>query len=353
MKKFKHALQGYFNEVEEGADGGSGIVETIDEIEVTPEDAVLSELGIEDAVAESLAPLDAAPPVDAAKESAAKDSSKEAEQKTEAAAKSDSITEADLAPLESKNTGTNERFRKVTEGYKQEKQRADSLEEKVKQGAESFDALRQLGFSDESAANDLIEFSSFRKALLGGDVETVRKSIAQVVKNFEAAHGKRVAINASALDDHPDLREQVDSFEIPEQTALELIRSRKTQEVADSRSRQLQAQESESNQRNEVVSRSVDTVKQMQANWENTDPDFIALIPMLTSQMEDIAKNFPPEQWPQIVQMQYKTLKTTLAGQAAPRRISESPLRGNGHRVGQATPSTPHEAVLQELGLSD
>ena len=349
MKKFKHAMQGYLNEVVEGADGG-GAVAILDEPDGSPQDAVLAELGLADAVKEvQHAEIDAKPEVKKEPETV---EAKAGENPAEAA-KPESITEADLEPLNSKNQGTIERFRKVTEGYKSEKTRADGLSEQVRLGQESFDSLRELGFSDENAANDLVNFASFRKALGSGDVETVRQAIADVVKKFEAAHGKRIAVTASVLDDYPEIKGQVDDFTMPEATALEIIRGRKVQEYQQSADNQRNQRANEDAQHDVVIGQAVESVKALQANWEKIDPDFVAIMPLLHPQMEEIARNFPPSQWPQIVDMQYKTLKRTMSAQASKRPQGENPLRGNGHKLGMAAPSTPQEAVLQELGLSD
>lgn len=352
MKKIT-AMPGYFAEFEEGSDAGGGVEEST----TTPENAVLEELGIADAVADSAEPVETkgAEETQAEAEPGAEETTeaKADEVKPEEQKKLEGLTDADLAPLDSKNQSTNERFRKVTEGYKQEKQRADSAQADAQRYKDSFESLRELGYSDAAAADDLVEFSAFRKALVSGDAQTVRQSISNVVKMFEANHGKRLSVAASALDDFPDLKKQVDEFDMPEETALELVRSRKIQERAQREAGQREALSEERSITEQAIVQSVDAVKQMQAGWEKSDPDFKVLLPHLRAQMEEVARNFPAQQWPQIVEMQYKSLKKALTEQAAQRTTSTLPLRGTGHQVGKPAPATPQDAVLQELGLSD
>lgn len=345
MKK-PFAMPGYFDELKDGTDGGASEVA---EETATPEAAVLEELGIADAVAESQqASPEAGKP---AEQEEPQPAEPKPEEKQPDEKKADGLTEADLAPLDSKNQSTNERFRKVTEGYKQEKQRADTAEAEALRYKESFESLRQLGYNDAAAADDLVEFSAFRKALQAGDEQAVRQAISNTIKMFEAAHGKRITIQASVLDDFPDLKQQVGDLEITEQAALELARSRRIQERASRESQQLRQEQDASAAHQQAIQQSVSSVQQMQANWEQTDPDFKALLPHLRAQMESVAREFPPEQWPRVIEMQYRSLKAALAGQQ--RSAAPAPLRGNGHMAGRPAPSNPEEAVLQELGLSD
>jgi hypothetical protein len=347
MKKL-FAMPGYFDELKDGADGGSpdgGEAEA-----ETPQDAVLEELGIADAVAEGEKQSESATGQETKQET--KPAEQQPEEKQPEEKKADGLTEADLAPLDSKSQNANERFRKVTEGYKQEKQRADEASAEAQRYRESFESLKQLGYNDAAAAEDLVEFSAFRKALQEGDEQAVRMAISNTIKMFEAAHGKRITIQASVLDDFPDLQRQVDGLEITEQAALELARSRRIQERASRESQQLRREQEFSAAHQQAIQQSVESVKQMQANWEQTDPDFKALLPHLQAQMEDVARNFPPDQWPRVIEMQYRSLKAALAGQAQ-RSAAPAPLRGTGHTVGRPAPSNPTEAVLQELGLMD
>lgn len=346
------------------ADGGGGVAadEKIETQEAdTPEAAVLSELGLDESSStedqsvaqeakdEKAATSDAADTP--AKPDPVKDEKAEAEAKPKAdAEKKEGLTDADLAPLESKNQSTNERFRKVTEGYKQEKQRAEAAVADVEKYKSSFDSLKQLGFNDERAADDLVMFAGFRNVVASGDVDAFKQIIASQIKQFEQLHGKRVSVQASALDDHPDLQKQISEFNLTEDAALELAKARAaTAREEQTRKSQEQVQ-ADQQQHQTVMNESIAQVNAMEANWKKTDPDAAALLPHLKAQMEDIARKFPAAQWPVIVEMQYKALKKAMA-ETVSNTATARPLRAAGHTAGLLEPNNPQDAVLQALGL--
>jgi hypothetical protein len=339
--------------VEDG--GGSEDVATVDEpVEVaqSPEEAVLADLGLDDGATANPSegkPEEAATSVDEKPVEAAP--AEDVEKPAEGTEKNpETLTDADLAPLDSKNPKTNERFQKVTEGYKQEKQRADTLAADNQRLNESFDAFRQLGYSDEYAAHDLVNFAEYRKAIYSGDEKAFQQIISEQLKQFETAHGKRVSISASTLDDFPDLKEKVEALELDEDLAHEVARNRKIQERAN-RDNEIRGQQQHSQQQQqEELQKSFYSVETMQANWQKNDPDFSAILPHLRSQMEEIGANYPPAMWPKLLDMQYKSLKKALS-EYRQVRVDDTPLRGNGHQGGRPAPSSPQEAVLQELGL--
>ena len=322
----------------------------------SPEDAVLDAIGLNDeadtAAPETVATVDTGEtkPEGEPEESKPEETASE---KPEAEAQSkpqDALTDADLAPLDSKNPKTNERFQKVTEGYKQEKQRADSLQEEVLRYQQSFDSLRQLGYTDEGAAHDLVNFSEYRKAIYSGDEKTFARIIGEQIKQFETLYGKRISVSASALDDHPDLLEKVTALELDESTALELARSRSLQNrisrEAENRTQHQQSAEAQSQE----LDGAVEAVQQMQNKWQSNDPDFPAILPHLQPMMTEIGRSYPPALWPQLLDLQYKALKKALASSQSHGR-NNTPLRGHGHQGARPAPATPQEAVLQELGL--
>jgi hypothetical protein len=185
--------------------------------------------------------------------------------------------------------------------------------------------------------------------LANGDVEAFKQVVAAQIKQFEQLHGKRVSIQASALDDHPDLQKQVSEFNLPEAAALELASARAATARAE-QARKSQEQEQDHQQQHQaVMNESIAQVNALEANWKKTDPDAAALLPHLKAQMEDIARKFPPAQWPAIVEMQYKSLKRALAETVS--TTTARPLRAAGHTAGLLEPNNPQDAVLQALGL--
>ncbi|KAF0844331.1 hypothetical protein FNL37_1775 [Methylovorus glucosotrophus] len=344
--KWLFRLAAYFSlmAVDGEADATSADDSAADEPVEDPSEAVLTELGLGD---DSAADVEAG----AGNAEEQKPADEAAEQKP---VDDKAITDDDLKPLMSRNPNTNERFRKVTEGYKTEKERADKLEASVMQFKESFDHLRQLGFSDENAANDLVNFSEYRQVLATGDADKFQAIIADQIRQFEAAHGRRIQISASILDQYPDIAQRVENLELDEPTALEVARARSLQERAQRQSAGMNEQRQLQEQQTQVIDKAVSDVEALQKSWQSTDPDFPAILPYLKQDLEEIGKRFPPSQWPGILEIQYKSLKKSLTAQRSSQRSQAQPLRGNGFGASRpASAATPAEAVLQDLGLAE
>jgi len=264
--------------------------------------------------------------------------------------KQQGITDDDLKPLESKNPATNERFQKITEGYKAEKERADVLAQENERFKGSFESLKQLGFNDENAANDLVEFAAYRNLLYTGDAEQFKGVLEAQIKQFELLHGKRIQVSASALDAYPELKQKVNDLELDENTAIEVARARSIQERAgrDAQARN-QAVQTEQ-QKQESINAAVSEVTNLQTNWQSTDPDYQAVLPHLQPLMEDIGRTYPPHLWASTIDIQYKALKKALAANVRQASTTQ-PLRGNGHMTGKAAPANTQEAVLAAMGF--
>lgn len=260
------------------------------------------------------------------------------------------ITDDDLKPLDSKNANTNERFTKITEGFKQEKQRADTLETQLTQYKSSFDSLNQLGFNDENAANDLVEFAAFRNVLATGDADQFKSIIGEQIKQFELLHGKKVSFDKTGvLDDFPDLQEKVNNLELDEDTALRVARAERLNQRADRDKQNFAKQQETELQSQQALQSAVNEVDTLQNTWRTTDADFPVIVKHLQPMMEEIAKSFPPSQWATAIKLQYKTIKESLAKSV--QQTTGQPLRGNGNLTGKPAPSNMQEAVLQEMGM--
>lgn len=260
------------------------------------------------------------------------------------------LTDDDLKPLGEKNQRTNERFQKVTEGYKRKEQEVKELQARLEMQQESFNSLRELGFNNKEAAEDLVTFSVYRQVLANGDADQFKQIISEQIKQFELKHGKRVAISATALDAYPDLKSKVESLELDEADAIAVASARKVQERAN-RDATAQRQEIQTEeQKATLISSAVNEVVQMEQSWRQNDPDFNVIMPQLKESIEDI-KKLHPTQWAGLISMQYKAIKKAMA--AVPKPTSAMPLRGNGHMAGKPSPTSMAEATLQAMGFAE
>jgi len=332
-------------------DGVGEVAEETSNEEVTASDAAWdaienNDLTVDEAESEVQAEVSSDVPVDETEKPA------EEVQSVAEETKSVEITEDDLKPLEGKNAATNERFQKITEGYKQKEQRVNELEQENERFKGSFESLKQLGFSDENAANDLVEFSAYRHVLATGDAEQFAGIVAQQIKQFELMHGKKVNVSVDSLEAYPDLKEKVESLELDENTAIEVAKVRDIQARSnrDSQKRKESVQTEQDQQ--QVVDVAISDVESLQGNWKKTDPDYNAILPHLQPLMQEIGAKYPPHLWASTIDIQYKTLKKALTSTVRA-KTNEAPLRGNGYMSGKPAPQSTQEATLQAMGFDD
>ena len=257
------------------------------------------------------------------------------------------VTDEDLTRPENLSRKSSERFDKITNGYKAEKARADDATGQLGQMRESFKALGDLGFNDEASAKDLIEFSKFRKSMQGDGAEAI-VILQRQICNIEMATGKNV--QASALETHDDLADDVRSDRMPYQRALEIANSR---DIQNRQQQQYDAQQNQQYQRYQSDQQrqgSIQSVEGMEANWRKTDPDYAAIHPHILAAIPEIQAQFPANQWPAQVNMLYQATKRAMSSQARPGQSSQ-PLRGNGNAGSKYIPKTTSEAAMQALGF--
>ena len=260
------------------------------------------------------------------------------------------ITDEDLQRPENLTHKSRDRFEKIVSGYKSEKSRADEATGQLSQMQESFKALQDLGFKDEASASDLIEFSKYR-ASLGGDGKDAIQILQKQIRMIEMRTGQNV--QASALETHDDLAEEVRSERLPYSRALEIAQARDAQQAQDNQNRQYQQRQQQDFQSQQALQNSVQGVEALEANWRATDPDYAAIHPHLMAEIPGIQKQFPPNQWPAQVQMLYSATKRALSSQPRPGAYGNAsqPLRGNGHAASRSVPKTAAQAALQSLGM--
>jgi hypothetical protein len=81
----------------------------------------------------------------------------------------------------------------------------------------------------------------------------------------------------------------------------------------------------------------------------SSDIDYKAKEAKVIDQVDEVIKNYPPEQWLPTLKLLYQGITIT---KAAPQRKSETPLRPTGAKPGAKAPSSMEEAISQGLGYA-
>lgn len=259
------------------------------------------------------------------------------------------ITDEDLIRPDNLSHKARDRFEKLVTGYKTEKTRAETAEAELAQHRDSFKALQDLGFSDEASGRDLVEFAKFRHALATNPQQALQ-TLQGMMRQIELQHGLR-AQNTSALEAFPDLVERVNGEKLSYEDALEIARSRKAQSDQQAQNRQYEQRQRQDFQSQQTMQGAITRVEQMEAQWRATNPDYAAIHPHIQAEMQTIAQRFPPQLWPQQVELLYKSLSRAMTQVGRPQGMAQTPLRGNGHAASQAVPKSTAEAALLAMGM--
>jgi hypothetical protein len=262
------------------------------------------------------------------------------------------------APLPEHNPRkTHERFQRLVEGHKEEvtkreaaEQQVETFKTQVQQYEAGLQPLREMGFDSPEAVGDLQQFSHYRKALAGGDVETAMGILQQQMQQLQLLSGRRIDVNPLAA--FPDLAERVRVGELDEQTALELGRARHVQRTQQDQRQRHTAAETQHQQQVQRIQAGVQAVNQTVRELER-DPDFKAVEPALLQHLGHIKSNYLPHQWADQIKRTYDyERRLLLAQQQSQQNRTAPPLRGSGHQGGSPAPKTAADAAFQALGMT-
>lgn len=299
----------------------------------------------------------------------ASDQSKE-EEDSETGAKKDDDTEGDekskgedgkdkdddpYAMPEGLNEKTQERFQKMVTSLKEQAEEIHTLRQTAEQMQQDMEGYREVikysGATPEEF-NQLIQFSHLSKS---GEPEQLKQAL-------QILEGVRTQIlttlgeerpDFDPLDAYPDLKQQVDEFDITREAALELARLRAQQQRAQQAQRQAMqpaGQEASAEASLEQrIQQGAQAVQEAVAAWEAENIDYQAYHPKLMERAQEIAKNYPPEQWAETLKLYYDALKEASAVRQPPQKKTTRPLRPQGAGGGKAEPKDLADAVGQAL----
>ena len=248
--------------------------------------------------------------------------------------------EDDLAMPEGLGKKAQERFKKLTGYLHESNARVKQLEADTQQFRE---VLKATGGSPQQIGQAL----NYVGMMTRGDLEGALRLIEQERKTISLLMGKPLQ-GADTLAAFPDLRQRVDAYQMDEQAAIEIARAR-TMQAEQQRAVQTMQQ---GQQRQQVAQQekqqAIQRIDLLNAEWSKRDPDFAYKEDIILKQIPEIARNFPPQQWPQQVAMLYQTL-SAMPAPVKPSAIP-APLRASGQSGGTKAPSSMLDAITGGLG---
>lgn len=268
-----------------------------------------------------------------------KEEPKEAEEtKPEEETKSDS----DDAPPENLSKKAQERFHNLVSKVKEK-------DEHISRLTADLEGIRTVMRDTGASPEDFAKAFDYMKAITSGDMDHVASVIREQVRQYTLMTGKQLQFE-DPLNGFPDLRERVNSYQMDENTALEMARYRNQQMQQQQYMRQTQEQQQRSQYESQLRNQAISQVAQLGDEWAKTDPDYTFKEDAILKQIPAIKANFPPQLWPQQVRLLYETMSSMPIHK--PVANNPAPLRASGQAGGARQPTSMLEALQAGLGYA-
>ena len=263
-------------------------------------------------------------------------------QEAEPEQKAAEAQEDELAMPEGLNKRSQERFRKLIDNNSELKTQLKSAQDDIHQ-------FQNLVRETQTSPEEFGQLLNYARMVKNGDFDGALRLLDDQRKMLALQMGRPLP-GADPLQDFPDLRQRVEAYQMDEQAALEIARSRKmefdTRQAQERQFAQRQSMEQQTHARQSAIQQ----IDQLGANWAKSDPDYAAKEEVILKQLPVIAQNYPPHMWAGQITMLYKTLSSMPAPQ---RQVNASPLRPTGQVAGNRQPASMLEAISSGLGYAN
>ena len=240
-----------------------------------------------------------------------------------------------------------ERFRSLVEDNKTKTERLDqaefALKEIHKTVSESHMTPEEFGY--------LIDYGRMAVSKKPEELEYALQTAQNEIIRISQLLGKEVP-GVDLLADQPELQKRVDDYELSRDDALRIAKSER--ELAGYKQVQTQQRDQQqvATKQQDVQQQSLDQVRAYMSKMKSTDINFSAKEARLVDQAAKVRQNYPPEQWPTIIQDLYETMSVDSSAQKQNLKTSApTPMQSTTSTVGSTVPKTMQEAVM--LGLEN
>lgn len=227
--------------------------------------------------------------------------------------------------LASQSERSQERYRQLAERAKRAEEEAESVRQS---GEELYKIMSESGVTPQ----DLTNYFEYYKSLNNGQLEQA----AQWWNNLEQTHsrftGSKVG-NTDPLDNHPDLKQKVEGFDMSEDAARELASLRDYSErmkVREQHMAEMGQQTAEQQRQQQEVAHYASSAAMELDKWsaemKAKDPQFEAKEALLLERAQEQFPNMHPAYWPEFVAREYAYL-TKAIPEAATKSPAPNPIR--------------------------
>jgi hypothetical protein len=131
----------------------------------------------------------------------------------------------------------------------------------------------------------------------------------QFLKEINRTVESRLGVQVTDIDvfsNHADLQDRINSLELTEQDAREMVKHREQSNYQDSIRNHQRSQQAQQDQHQAKVQSSTQSIEQLRSQYKANDPDWAAKEKMIVQRIESRFPTIDPAQWPQAFQHIYE-----------------------------------------------
>jgi hypothetical protein len=183
------------------------------------------------------------------------------------------------------------------------------------------------------------------------ELEYALQTAQNEVLRISQALGKEVE-GVDLLQSHPELQKRVEDYELTREDALRMVNTERELEQLRNAQNQQRQQADDVSHRQGIQDQSLAKVKSYMEKMKATDIDYSAKEAKLVEHAVKVRENYPPEQWPMVIQDLYETMGFDASNKKQELKTSApAPVQSTTSTVGSQVPKTMQEAI--HLGLGD
>lgn len=194
-----------------------------------------------------------------------------------------------------------QRFQALVNDNKEARKQVEEIQQKF---TEITSHIEQAGIN----SHEFKYMMDYAKLVKTGDNDKARQILEAELRDLNLRTGHTEAPKIDPLQNFPHLREQVDNFDITEEQAMKIAQAEQITAQQGQRAEEQKAQAQASEAFEVARNKAISVVETMEEKWKATDIDYAAKSDKIASMLPKIAKEFPPEKWPIVVENYYNLL---------------------------------------------
>lgn len=251
--------------------------------------------------------------------------------------------EDELAMPEGLSQRAQERFTKLITRVKEH-------EAQVAEISGTLGQFREMIQSTGTTPQEFSQAIDYMRMVKHGDFDGALRIMDEQRRMLSLAMGRPLP-GADPLAQFPDLRQRVDGYQMDEQTAIELARTRMMNQSAQQAQQQQRQTQQQAMHEQQTKQQAIQQIDQLGMQWARSDPDFSVKEEIIIKQLPEIAKSFPPSMWANQVRILYNTI-SSMPVQQSRQHGQPAPLRPSGQQAGARQPKSMLEAMEMGLGYA-